>query len=113
MRLGLRLRIEVALHLEMGQPVEPGRQIPVAVAEQHHHARQHYRTNYRGVDQQRYCDTESHLLKHDQVASGEPGEHDNDDQRSSGNYPSSRGDTPADRSGGICDLVETLPDAAE
>ncbi len=55
----------------------------------------------------------AHLLEHDQLALGEPGEDRDDDQGRSGDDPRGRGDAEGDRLPRVADRVVALLDAAD
>src|SRR5688572_24690671 len=77
----------VAFDAEVGQPREPLRHVPVAVAEQGHRAWDQNRADDRRVDQDRHAQAEAHLLEHDQSACGEAEEDCNHDQGGAGDDP--------------------------
>ena len=73
-----------ALDLQVGEPVEPARQVPVAFAEQAHGGRDEQQAHEGRVERERDGDAEPHLLEGDELAGGEAGEDDDDDRRGAG-----------------------------
>ncbi len=65
---------------EVGQPTQPLRQVPVPIAEQRHARRHENRADHGRVNQNRHRQAEAHLLEHDQLSAGKPGEHRHHDQ---------------------------------
>ena len=61
-----------ALDVEVRQPAEPARQVPVAVAEEGHPGWDEDRADDRGVQEDRHRQAEAHLLQGDQAPGGEP-----------------------------------------
>ena len=57
----------VALDVQLRQPLEPARQVPVAVAEQPHRRRHEERPHDRGVHEHRHRQAEAHLLQRAQA----------------------------------------------
>ena len=73
-------RGRVAFDLQVGQPLEPARQVPVVLAEQAHGGGDEQQPNERRVEGERDRDAEAHLLEGDELAGGEAGEDDDADR---------------------------------
>src|SRR5438552_5821931 len=97
----------------MWEPPEPWRKVPVAVAEQAHGGGDQDEPHERGIERKGNGDAEAHLLEGDELARGEPDEHDDDDRRRASDEPSGRGDAMNDRVARVSSLAPTLMDAAE
>ncbi len=70
------------LVLDVRQPAELLRQVPVAVAEQLHRGREQDRPDQRGVDEDRHGEADAQLLEHDRGERREDAEHrDHHDRR--------------------------------
>jgi len=95
------------------QPLEPARQIPVRAAEERHRRRHDDRSDHGRVEQQGNCDPKAHLLKHDQVAHGEAPEDRDDDQRGARDQARGRGNPERNRKAVVIRLRELFPDPRE
>ncbi len=60
-------RLDRTLDAEVRQPVQPARQVPVAVAQQRHRRRHQDRADDRRVEQHGDAEAEAHLLQEDQT----------------------------------------------
>src|SRR5580704_13355231 len=100
------------LDLEVGQPSEPSRQVPAAVAEEAQGAGENDHADERGIQQQSGGDAEAHLLEHDELPAGEAAEHHDDDKGGPGDDPGGGRDSVGDRLAGGAGLVIALLDPA-
>ena len=109
----LRLRGRVSFDVDLGDPAQPGGEVPVPVAEELHARRDEHGADDRGVDEEGDGDAEAHLLEHDQVAGGEAAEDGDDDQRGAGDQPRGRADAEGDSTRGVTGLRVALLDPAQ
>ena len=112
-RVGRCCRGRAAFDLQVGQPLEPARQVPVAFAEQAHGGGDEQQADERRVECERDGDAEAHLLEGDELAGGEAGEDDDDDRRGAGDQARGGGHAVDDRAGGVAGRAPALVDAAE
>ena len=112
-RVGRVRRRRPAFDLEVGEPLEPLRQVPVALAEQAHGGGDEQQADERRVERERDGDAEAHLLEGDELAGGEAAEDDDDDRRGAGDQARGGGHAVDDRAGGVAGGAPALVDAAE
>src|ERR687897_342008 len=86
-----------ALDVDVGEPVKPFGQVPVALAERLHGGRDEHEAGESGVEQERDGNAESHLLEHEQLAAGEAAEDGDDDQGGAGDDAAGGADAVGDR----------------
>jgi hypothetical protein len=103
----------MAFDLQVGEPVQPARQVPVVLAKEVHGGRDEQQADERRVQREGDGDAEAHLLEGDELAGGKASEDDDDDRRRPGDQARSRRHPVHDRAWSVAGLAPPLVDAAE
>jgi zinc protease len=105
--------VNVALHVDLRQPLQPLRQVPVAVAQELHRRGHQDRPHDRRVQEDRDREAEAHLLQRRDPTARERREHRDHDHGRAGDDAARGPQAVGDRLGVVLGLVVLLADPAQ